>query len=137
MPFLTIVIIALIVYVSIIGIGILWWMIIKNNRSISQTDDKKYILLEILVPKNNEKGPLAAESMFASMHGIFQEAIESQEKLSFEIAKILNPNQVTPTLVATDLDKFVIPDKGGLRKISLRENHLKVMVDFVGELSAS
>ena len=86
MPFLTIVIIALIVYVSIIGIGILWWMIIKNNRSISQTDDKKYILLEILVPKNNEKGPLAAESMFASMHGIFQEAIESQEKLSFEIA---------------------------------------------------
>ncbi|PJB52107.1 hypothetical protein CO100_00640, partial [Candidatus Berkelbacteria bacterium CG_4_9_14_3_um_filter_33_5] len=67
MPLLTIIIIALIVYVSIIGIGVLWWMIIKNNRSISQVEDKKYILLEILVPRNNEKGPLAAENMFASM----------------------------------------------------------------------
>jgi len=86
MPLLTIIIIALIVYVSIIGIGVLWWMIIKNNRSISQVEDKKYILLEILVPRNNEKGPLAAENMFASMHGIFQEELENQEKLSFEIA---------------------------------------------------
>ena len=27
----------------------------------------------------------------------------------------------SPTLVATDLDKFVVPDRGGIRKLSLRE----------------
>jgi len=42
-------------------------------------------------------------------------------KLSFEISKILNPNEITPTLVATDLDKFVVPIKDGLRRLTVRE----------------
>ena len=42
-------------------------------------------------------------------------------KLSFEISKILNPCEITPTLVATDLDKFVVPDGNGIRKLTIRE----------------
>ena len=42
-------------------------------------------------------------------------------KLSFEINKILDPEDVTPTLVATDMGRFVVPDGKGLRKITLRE----------------
>ncbi|MGP8215966.1 MAG: DNA (cytosine-5-)-methyltransferase [Bacteroidia bacterium] len=42
-------------------------------------------------------------------------------KLSFEINKILDPEDVTPTLVATDMGRFVVPDSGGLRKMTLRE----------------
>ncbi|GMR19239.1 MAG: hypothetical protein BMS9Abin34_371 [Patescibacteria group bacterium] len=44
------------------------------------------VLLEIRVPKGNEKDPLAAEQMFASLHGLLRAAPEKQERISFEIA---------------------------------------------------
>lgn len=42
-------------------------------------------------------------------------------KLSYEINKILDPKTITPTLVATDLDRLVVPDTKGLRKLTLVE----------------
>jgi DNA (cytosine-5)-methyltransferase 1 len=42
-------------------------------------------------------------------------------KLSFEFSKILDPNDITPTLVATDVDKLGIIDNNGIRKLTLRE----------------
>lgn len=42
-------------------------------------------------------------------------------KLSFEVGKILSPNEVAPTLVATDMHHLFVVDNGGLRKLSLRE----------------
>lgn len=42
-------------------------------------------------------------------------------KLSYEINKILNPEDIAPTLVATDLDRFVVPDTTGIRKLTLKE----------------
>lgn len=42
-------------------------------------------------------------------------------KLSYEINKVLDPNDVAPTLVATDLDRIVVPDNGGLRQLSSLE----------------
>ena len=42
-------------------------------------------------------------------------------KLSFEINKILDPNGIAPTLVATDMEKLVVVDKKGLRRMTLRE----------------
>ena len=42
-------------------------------------------------------------------------------KLSFEINKILNPNDIAPTLVATDVSKMVVPDGQGLRRLTIRE----------------
>jgi DNA (cytosine-5)-methyltransferase 1 len=42
-------------------------------------------------------------------------------KLSFEINKILNPFEIAPTLVATDMVKLVVPDGNGLRKLTIRE----------------
>ena len=42
-------------------------------------------------------------------------------KLSFEINKILNPNGIAPTLVATDMARLVVPDGNGLRRMTLRE----------------
>src|SRR3972149_178526 len=44
------------------------------------------ILLEIRVPKGNEKDPLAAENMFASLHGLLRVDPSEQEHISFEIA---------------------------------------------------
>ncbi|MBL1233354.1 MAG: DNA (cytosine-5-)-methyltransferase [Flavobacteriales bacterium] len=42
-------------------------------------------------------------------------------KLSFEINKILNPNEIAPTLVATDMVKIAVPDGQGLRRLTIRE----------------
>ncbi|MBS9767556.1 MAG: DNA (cytosine-5-)-methyltransferase [Flavobacteriaceae bacterium] len=42
-------------------------------------------------------------------------------KLSFEINKILDPQDITPTLVATDMNKIVVPDGQGLRRLTIRE----------------
>jgi len=44
------------------------------------------VLLEIRVPKGNEKDPLAAEQMFASLHGLLRSDPHEQEHVSFEIA---------------------------------------------------
>ena len=42
-------------------------------------------------------------------------------KLSFEINKILDPNDFTPTLVATDMDRLHVIDKNKLRPLTIRE----------------
>jgi len=42
-------------------------------------------------------------------------------KLSFEINKILDPKSIAPTLVATDLDRIVVPDGDGLRLLTITE----------------
>lgn len=42
-------------------------------------------------------------------------------KLSYEINKVLDPEGVAPTLVATDMARLVVPDRNGLRKMTQRE----------------
>lgn len=42
-------------------------------------------------------------------------------KLSFEINKVMSPNDITPTLVAMDMQKLYVADNGGLRRLTLRE----------------
>jgi hypothetical protein len=44
----------------------------------------KGVVLSLEVPRENEKTPLAAEALFASLHGIYQQA-ESADYFSFEI----------------------------------------------------
>nr|WP_276537034.1 DNA (cytosine-5-)-methyltransferase [Anaerosalibacter massiliensis] len=42
-------------------------------------------------------------------------------KLSFEFTKILDPNDISPTLVATDVSKLGVVDGNGIRRLTLRE----------------
>ena len=42
-------------------------------------------------------------------------------KLSYEINKVIDPNGIAPTLVATDMARLVVPDGNGLRRMTLRE----------------
>src|SRR5699024_4244613 len=42
-------------------------------------------------------------------------------KLSFKYNKILDPNDVTPTLVATDISRLAIPVQNGIRSLTIRE----------------
>lgn len=42
-------------------------------------------------------------------------------KLSFAINKILDPDNIAPTLVATDMSKIAVVDGKGIRKLTIRE----------------
>jgi DNA (cytosine-5)-methyltransferase 1 len=42
-------------------------------------------------------------------------------KLSYDINKVMNPDGIAPTLVATDMARLVVPDGSGLRRMTLRE----------------
>ena len=42
-------------------------------------------------------------------------------KLSFEFSKVLSPNDVSPTLVATDVQKLAVPVHDGIRTLSIGE----------------
>lgn len=42
-------------------------------------------------------------------------------KLSFEINKIISPDDIVPTLVATDMSRLAVADGNGLRRFTIRE----------------
>lgn len=49
-------------------------------------------------------------------------------KLSFEFSDILDDNDVTPTIVATDTNRLGVIEKNGLRKLT--QNELKRLFGF-------
>lgn len=74
-------------FIIAIPVGVLYFMYqakIKKEK-IEWYEAKKNIVLSILVPKENEKKPIAAEQMFASLHGIFKPENKFQDQISFEI----------------------------------------------------
>jgi len=83
------------IYILILGGWILGiYLIIKaysKRRKRLWIVKQKYTTILVRVPRNNEKGPLAAQMMFASLHGIYKSSREKleegsfQEHLSFEI----------------------------------------------------
>ncbi len=72
--------------------GYLGWRILRNKKITAVVEQSEHTMLQIIVPKNNEKKELSAEQMFASLHGILRPAGEIasgeavQEHISFEIA---------------------------------------------------
>lgn len=68
------------------------WRNYQKIDSIQQTTDS--VLLALEIPKANDKSELAAEQLFASLHGILRDGPELkhnkgiQEHLSFEIASV-------------------------------------------------
>lgn len=42
-------------------------------------------------------------------------------KMSYEVAKVLDPKGIAPTLVAMDMEHIFVADNNGIRKLSLRE----------------
>lgn len=71
--------------------GFLTYKIWENNQKIAYIEQTEHTLLQIIVPKDNEKKELSAEQLFASLHGILQPASDNersdsiQEHISFEI----------------------------------------------------
>lgn len=72
-------------------LGFLTW---QNNRKVREIETIESTLLILEIPKTNDKSELAAEQLFASLHGILRDRNELkksggvQEHLSFEIASV-------------------------------------------------
>lgn len=70
----------------------LGYLIWRNNRKVKHITTTEHVILQIIVPKNNEKKELSAEQLFASLHGILRPSKEInqegsiQEHISFEFA---------------------------------------------------
>lgn len=72
------------------------WQIWQNRRKVAFVETTEHTLLQIIVPKNNDKKELSAEQLFASLHGILRPKAEIerggslQEHVSFEIVSEQN-----------------------------------------------
>ncbi|MBC7746935.1 type IV secretion system DNA-binding domain-containing protein [Pedobacter sp.] len=81
-------------YVWIPLVGILGYLTWKNYKAADYVADTEGTLLVLEIPKTNDKQELAAEQMFASLHGILRDKSELrisrgiQEHVSFEIVAI-------------------------------------------------
>ena len=81
-------------YIWLPIVAILGYMTWRNYRRVDIVREIESVLLVLEIPKANDKSELAAEQMFASLHGILRDAKELQanggyqEHLSFEIASV-------------------------------------------------
>lgn len=81
-------------YVWVPLAGLLLYLAWRNNRQADVIDTTEHVLITLEIPRANEKQELAAEQLFASLHGILRDKRELrmtgglQEHISFEIAAI-------------------------------------------------
>lgn len=59
-----------------------------NDTGLNQEIQGGYVLKRLMVPKNNEKTPAAAELFFSALHGIYDYTSRYQPSVSFEIVSI-------------------------------------------------
>lgn len=84
-------IVSVFIYVWWIPVIMLSYFAWQNTRKSKWVESQESTVLEIKVPKNNDKNPTAAEMMFATLHGILKPKTEHikegtvQEHISFEI----------------------------------------------------
>jgi len=81
-------------YVWLPIVAVLGYLTWRNYRKVDIVREIDSVLLVLEIPRANDKSELAAEQMFASLHGILRDAKELklnggyQEHLSFEIASV-------------------------------------------------
>lgn len=63
---------------------VLGYMTWRNYRSIDAVKNIESVLLMLEIPKTNDKSELAAEQMFASLHGILRDARELRANGGFD-----------------------------------------------------
>ena len=85
----------------------------KLEEMLEDLVDKKYLKREY--PKRRINGVRKADPTLPLGYNIVA------GKMSYEIAKILNPNGIAPTLVAMDMEHLYVVDGCGLRRLTLRE----------------
>lgn len=82
-------------YIWVPIVMVLLYLSFRNYKKIDETDSNfESVLLALEIPRTNDKSELAAEQLFASLHGILRDKAELkinkgvQEHVSFEIASV-------------------------------------------------
>lgn len=81
-------------YIALPLAAILLYLAWRNYQKIEESEPQQGELLILEIPKANDKSELAAEQLFASLHGILRDKEElkrhggRQEHLSFEVASV-------------------------------------------------
>ncbi len=92
------------------------------GRMLEDLTRKGYLKFEYpkkLIRKMNENGVVTTHREYDTTKPKGYNIVAG--KLSFEINKVMSPNEIAPTLVAMDMQKLYVGDNGGLRRLSLRE----------------
>lgn len=108
-------------------IGIKWMdgmpLTIEQIKTFYNKKDLQNMLDDLV-----EKGYLTFEHPKALVEGIRKPDLSKPRgynivagKLSFEFSKILDPNDLAPTLVAMDVSKLGVVDGQGIRRLTIRE----------------
>lgn len=80
----------------------------RNRDEVEVYDEvRNPLVMQILVPRENDKTPLAAEQMFASIHGILGDSRRSLDLVSFEIVSSGNDGIKFYAVVPKHIAKFV------------------------------
>lgn len=83
-------------YIWLPLVAILAFFTWRNYRKVKTIETYEHVLLALEIPRNNDKSEMAAEQLFASLHGILRDKKELrmtggvQEHVSFEIASVGN-----------------------------------------------
>lgn len=93
----------------LVGVGVLLYLIFsrKEEEDLVFEEVRDPVVLHIAVPRQNDKTPLAAEQMFASLHGILRDNKRAIDFLSFEIVSDQNSGVNFYAVVPKYLVKFV------------------------------
>ncbi len=76
----------LLAFAGIFVAFIMIWGKKMNQQEINVFEDvRSPLVLQVLVPRENDKSALAAEQMFASVHGVLGDAVKAEDIISFEV----------------------------------------------------
>ncbi len=79
------IIIALILLLAVLFVLFLFLLGKKSEKEEVFNDVRNPLVMQILVPRENEKASLAAEQMFASIHGVLEGNRRCSDVISFEV----------------------------------------------------
>lgn len=106
----------------------------KGSFEAEEEDEATNSLISISVPKNNDRTPMAAEQLFAALHGIYRAGASKQPQISCEIVskgKLITFYMYVPT----DLRDFVLSQvysqypNVDVKELSPEEDYARVMDD--------
>jgi len=100
--------ILILIFACLLFVAFIFLLSRRPKDSIEVFDEvRSPIVMQILVPRENDKTPLAAEQMFASIHGILGDNVKSEDLISFEITSSGDSGIKFYAVVPKHLAKFV------------------------------
>ena len=101
-------VILILLFASLVFVAFIFVIGGKSKEDVEVLEKvRNPLIMQILVPRENDKTPLAAEQMFASIHGILGDSIKSLDLISFEIISSGNSGIKFYAVVPKHLGKFV------------------------------